>query len=54
MSVAAAGDIAAQRADGFRERADLDVHAAVNAEMIDRAAPVARRTRRSRARRRPS
>ena len=48
------GHVAAERADGLRERADLHVHAAVHAEVIDRAAAVARRTRRSRARRPPS
>ena len=37
---AAAGDVAAQRADRFRQRADLDVDPAVHAEVIDRAAAV--------------
>ena len=36
----AARDVAAQRADRLRERADLDVHAAVQTEMIDGAASV--------------
>ena len=35
-----AGDVAAERADRLRQRADLDVDPAVHAEMIDRAAPV--------------
>ena len=39
--VAAAADVAAQRADGFRERAHLHVHLAVHAKMIDRPAAVA-------------
>ena len=38
---AAAGDVAAERADRLRQRADLDVDAAVHAEMIDGAAAVA-------------
>ena len=50
----AAGDVAAERADRLRQRADLDVDPAVHAEMIDGAAAVLRRTRRSRAHRRPS
>src|SRR5439155_1188002 len=33
---AAAGDVAAERADRLRQRAHLDVDAAVHAEMIDR------------------
>ena len=37
---AAAGDVAAERADRLRQRADLDVHAAVHAEVIDGAAAV--------------
>ena len=37
----AAGDVAAERADRLRQRADLDVDAAVHAEVIDRAAAVA-------------
>ena len=37
---AAARHVAAQRADGFRQRADLDVDAAVHPEMIDRSAAV--------------
>ena len=36
----AAGDVAAERADRLRQRADLDVDAAVHAEVIDRAAAV--------------
>ena len=36
----AAGDVAAERADGLRQRADLHIDAAVQPEMIDRAAPV--------------
>ena len=40
MSVAAAGDVAAERADRLRQRADLDVDAAVHAEVVDRAAAV--------------
>src|SRR5919201_297888 len=36
----AACDVAAERADGFRERPDLDVYAAVQPEMVDRAAAV--------------
>ena len=39
--VAAAADISAQHADGFRERSHLNIHAAVQAEMIDGAAAVA-------------
>ena len=39
--IARAANIAAQRADGFRECADLHVHAAVKTEVIDGAAPVA-------------
>ena len=35
-----AGHVAAERADRLRQRADLDVHAAVHAEVIDRAAAV--------------
>ena len=35
-----AGDVAAERADGLRQRADLDVHAAVHAEVVDGAAAV--------------
>ena len=35
------GDVSAQRAEGLRERADLYVHAAMHAEVIDRAASVA-------------
>ena len=38
--VAAAGDVAAERADGLRQRADLHVDAAVQAEVIDGAASV--------------
>ena len=41
MSARAAGDVAAERADRLRQRADLDVHAAVHAEVIDGAAAVA-------------
>ena len=37
---AAAGDVAAERADRLRQRADLDVDAAVHAEVIDGAAAV--------------
>ena len=37
---AAAGDVAAERADGFRQRAHLDVDASVHVEVIDRAAAV--------------
>src|SRR5579872_3769385 len=37
----AAADITAEYADSFRECPHLDVHAAVQVEMIDRAAPVA-------------
>ena len=37
---AAAGDVSAQRADRLRQRADLDVDAAVHAEVIDGAAAV--------------
>ena len=51
---AAAGDVSAERADRLRQRADLHVHAAVHAEMIDGAAPVSLRRRRWRAHRRPS
>jgi hypothetical protein len=39
--IAAAADVAAQNADGFRERSDLNVHAPVKAEMIDGSAAVA-------------
>ena len=39
--IAGAADVAAERADGFGERADLDVDAAVHVEMIDGAAAVA-------------
>ena len=37
---AAAGDVAAERADRLRQRADLDVDAAVHVEVIDGAAAV--------------
>ena len=37
---AAAGNVAAERADRLRQRADLDIDAAVQAEVIDRAAAV--------------
>src|SRR6185503_348502 len=37
---AAAGDVAAERADRLRQRADLDVDAPVHPEMIDGAAAV--------------
>ena len=36
----AARDVPAERADRLRQRPDLNVHAAVHPEMIDRAAPV--------------
>ena len=36
-----AADVAAERADGLRERADLNIHAAVQIEVIHRAAAVA-------------
>ena len=39
--VARPADVSAERADGFRERAHLDVHSPVHVEMIDGAAPVA-------------
>ena len=35
-----AGDVATERPDGLRQRADLDRHPAVQAEVIDRATPV--------------
>ena len=38
--VAGGANVAAQRSDGLRERSNLDVHAAVQVEVIDRAAPV--------------
>ena len=38
---ARAGDVAAQRADRFRQRPDLDVDAAVHPEMVDGAAAMA-------------
>ena len=38
MSAARAGDVAAEHADGLRQRADLNVDAAVQTEVIDRAA----------------
>ena len=37
---AAAGDVAAKRADRLRQRADLDIHPPVHAEVIDGAAAV--------------
>src|SRR5207302_11326187 len=39
--VARAANVAAERADGFGERADLDVHAPVDVEMINGSAAVA-------------
>src|ERR1039458_1702038 len=39
--VARAANVAAQRTDGFRQRADLHVHPAMELEVIDSAAPVA-------------
>ena len=39
--VAGAADIAAERADSLRQRADLDIYAAVHIEMVDGAAAVA-------------
>jgi hypothetical protein len=39
--LARTADVASERADGFAERADLDVHAAMAAEMIDGAAAAA-------------
>ena len=41
MSARRAGDVAAERADRLRQRADLHVDAAVHAEVIDGAAAVA-------------
>ena len=39
--VARAADVAAERADGLRERADLDIDAAMQVEVVDGAAAVA-------------
>jgi hypothetical protein len=39
--IAGAANVSAQRADGFRERSDLNIDAAVHVEMIDGAAAVA-------------
>jgi hypothetical protein len=39
--IARAADVSAERADGFRQRADLNIDAAVQLEVIDRAAAVA-------------
>ena len=39
--IAAAAHVPAEHADRLRQRPHLDVHAAVQAEVIDRAAPVA-------------
>ena len=39
--ILAAGDVAAERADGFRQRADLNVDASVAVEVIDGAAALA-------------
>src|SRR5664280_2916644 len=39
--IARAANITAQRADGFRQRAHLHVHAAVQFEVVDGTAPVA-------------
>ncbi len=51
---ARAANVSAHRADGLAERADLNVHAAVAAEVVHGAAPVAARARRKNARRPPS
>ena len=40
MSARLPGDVAAEDADRLRQRADLHVHAAVHAEVIDRPAAV--------------
>ena len=39
--IARAADVAAERADGLRQRADLDIDAAVQVEVVDGAAAVA-------------
>src|SRR5436189_95931 len=41
MPVAGAADVAAEDSDGFGQRADLDVDAAMDAEVVDGAAAVA-------------
>src|SRR5690606_26777549 len=38
--LARAGDVSAQHADSLGERADLNIHAAMTIEVVDRAAPV--------------